>query len=132
MGLPWYVAVRTFRKRVFDASLEGLHRPGGFADDRRADAGPESSDVARLESMRVALNIFVSLLLLSASVYPFTRDSFFLSDRWRPEVGLLFSGTSLFPPATGLLLLAAFDFRPGVGPEAVGVDPESNSSRPGS
>jgi len=61
-----------------------------------------------MNSLRVILNIALAIMLLSGGMYLLQQDSFFLSERWNPEVGTLFQGVALHCLASGLVLLAAF------------------------
>lgn len=56
----------------------------------------------------MTLNTVLAVVLLGGGFYLLGEDSFFLADRWNPEVGTLFHGTTLYCLATGLILLGAF------------------------
>ena len=61
-----------------------------------------------MNSLRVILNIALAIMLLSGGVYLLGQDSFFLSERWNPEVGTFFQGVALYCLASSLILLGAF------------------------
>jgi hypothetical protein len=58
-----------------------------------------------MNSLRLVLNIVLAIMLLAGGAYLLAQESFFLSDRWNPEFGTLFRGTTLYFLAWGLALL---------------------------
>ncbi|HRQ24452.1 MAG TPA: hypothetical protein PLF42_13570 [Anaerolineales bacterium] len=54
------------------------------------------------------MNIALTITLLGGGVSLLGQDSFFLAERWDPEIGTLFQGAALYSLATGLILLGAF------------------------
>ena len=58
--------------------------------------------------LRIILNIVLAIMLLSGGAYLLGQDSFFLRDRWNPEVGTLFQGATRYYLACGLVLMGGF------------------------
>ena len=61
-----------------------------------------------MNTLRVILNIALTISLLSGGVYLLGQDSFLLSERWNPEAGTLFQGVALYCLGFGPIFLGAF------------------------
>lgn len=61
-----------------------------------------------MNSIRIALNGTLTVLLIWGGMYLLMQDSFYLRDRWHPEAGTTFSGVSLYLLAGSLFCFGAF------------------------
>lgn len=61
-----------------------------------------------MQSLRIITNAVLALALCAAALYLPFAGPFFLRERWHPEIGTLFTGTSLYLLSAALLSLAAF------------------------
>ena len=61
-----------------------------------------------MNTIRTLLNVVLAFVCFSGGGYLIERGSFFLRDRWHPEIGTYFSGVPLYFLAFGLFFLGAF------------------------
>ncbi|MCW7754304.1 hypothetical protein OOT00_09925 [Desulfobotulus sp. H1] len=61
-----------------------------------------------MNKFRIVLNVMLALAMFFSGLYLLGQDSFFLADRWNPEVGTLLEGAALYCLAVGLFLLGGF------------------------
>lgn len=61
-----------------------------------------------MNSLRIALDIVLSVSMFWGGIYLLGQDAFFLADRWDPATGMLFQGMALYCLAFGLFFLGAF------------------------